>query len=294
MQHAAQTAGGGESVSSGKSVAGANALILPGIGAFDACMQALELRAAGLMLEFAAPAGRCSGICVGMQMLTLGSEEGDPAGLGLIRAHTRGLRRAAACAFRIWAGTRRMAQLRIIRWPESAVENRFYFVHSFRVICESAANSLASALMAGILGGDRQGNIAGVQFHPEKSHRFGLQLLENFSTVMNSLRPRVIPCLQFAGGELFKTRRFKDPLYLGDPINAVKLFNDLECDELVVVDIRATLEGREPDYAMIEEFASEAFMPLTYGGGINQWSRSGDSLDRYRKSRDRSGATDGK
>jgi cyclase len=85
---------------------------------------------------------------------------------------------------------------------------------------------------------------------------------------MSSLRPRVIPCLQVSGGELIKTRRFKDPLYLGDPINAVKLFNDLECDELMVVDIRATLEAREPDYAFIEEFASEAFMPLTYGGGI--------------------------
>jgi imidazole glycerol-phosphate synthase subunit HisF len=86
---------------------------------------------------------------------------------------------------------------------------------------------------------------------------------------MNSLRPRVIPCLQIADGELFKTRRFKDPLYLGDPINAVKLFNDLDCDELIVVDIRATLEGREPDYSLIEEFASEAFMPLAYGGGVN-------------------------
>lgn len=86
---------------------------------------------------------------------------------------------------------------------------------------------------------------------------------------MSLLRPRVIPCLQFAGGELLKTRRFKDPLYLGDPINAVKLFNDLECDELVVIDIRATLEKRAPDFAMIEEFASEAFMPVTYGGGIS-------------------------
>jgi imidazole glycerol-phosphate synthase subunit HisF len=95
---------------------------------------------------------------------------------------------------------------------------------------------------------------------------------------MTSLRPRVIPCLQFAHGELFKTRRFKDPLYLGDPINAVKLFNDLECDELVVVDIRATLEEREPDYAMIEEFASEAFMPLTYGGGIRAVEQIGRIL----------------
>jgi cyclase len=86
---------------------------------------------------------------------------------------------------------------------------------------------------------------------------------------MNSLRPRVIPCLQVAGGELLKTRRFKDPVYLGDPINAVKIFNDLDCDELIVVDIRATLAKREPDYSLIEEFASEAFMPLAYGGGIS-------------------------
>jgi cyclase len=95
---------------------------------------------------------------------------------------------------------------------------------------------------------------------------------------MSSLRPRVIPCLQFAGGELFKTRRFKDPLYLGDPINAVKLFNDLECDELIMVDIKATLEGRGPDYAMIEEFAAEAFMPLTYGGGIQSIEQIGRIL----------------
>jgi cyclase len=86
---------------------------------------------------------------------------------------------------------------------------------------------------------------------------------------MNSLRPRVIPCLQVADRELLKTRRFKDPVYLGDPINAVKILNDLDCDELIVVDIGATLNKREPDYELIEEFASEAFMPLAYGGGIH-------------------------
>jgi len=93
---------------------------------------------------------------------------------------------------------------------------------------------------------------------------------------MNSLRPRVIPCLQVASGELVKTRRFKEPLYLGDPINAVKIFNDLDCDELIVADIRATLDEREPDYPLIEEFASEAFMPLAYGGGIS-------SVDQIRR-----------
>ncbi|HLW23997.1 MAG TPA: AglZ/HisF2 family acetamidino modification protein [Steroidobacteraceae bacterium] len=93
---------------------------------------------------------------------------------------------------------------------------------------------------------------------------------------MSSLRPRLIPCLQVADGSLCKTRRFKNPIYLGDPINAVRIFNDLDCDELIVVDIRATIEGREPDYGLIEEFASEAFMPLAYGGGI-------DSIEQIRR-----------
>jgi cyclase len=92
---------------------------------------------------------------------------------------------------------------------------------------------------------------------------------------MNSLRPRVIPCLQVADGELFKTRKFKDAKYLGDPVNAVRVFNDLACDELIVVDIKATVEGREPDFIFIEEFASEAFMPLTFGGGITSVEQIG-------------------
>ncbi len=94
---------------------------------------------------------------------------------------------------------------------------------------------------------------------------------------MNSLRPRVIPCLQVRGRRVAEdsTLQGSDRIS-GDPINAVKIFNDLECDELIVVDIRATLERREPDYALIEEFASEAFMPLTYGGGIN-------SVDQMRR-----------
>jgi cyclase len=69
---------------------------------------------------------------------------------------------------------------------------------------------------------------------------------------------------------MVKTRRFRDAVYLGDPINAVKLFNDLACDELIVVDICATREGREPDLNFISEFAAEAFMPLTYGGGVSK------------------------
>jgi cyclase len=81
-------------------------------------------------------------------------------------------------------------------------------------------------------------------------------------------RPRVIPCLLLKNQGLVKTLRFKNPKYLGDPINIVKIFNDKEVDELVFLDIAATVEGREPPYALLEDIASEAFMPLGYGGGI--------------------------
>lgn len=82
------------------------------------------------------------------------------------------------------------------------------------------------------------------------------------------LRPRAIPCLLLKGDGLVKTRQFGAPKYIGDPINAVKLFNDLAADELMFLDITASREGREPDYARLEDIAGEAFMPIGYGGGV--------------------------
>lgn len=82
------------------------------------------------------------------------------------------------------------------------------------------------------------------------------------------LRPRIIPCLLVHQGGLVKTVGFKDPKYVGDPINAVKIFNEKEADELVVLDIDATVNGVEPDYRMIANLAAECRMPLCYGGGI--------------------------
>jgi cyclase len=84
------------------------------------------------------------------------------------------------------------------------------------------------------------------------------------------LRPRVIPCLLLSPsrGGLVKTRRFRDPKYVGDPINAVRIFNEKEVDELMVLDIDATQERRGPDFERLEELAAECFMPLCYGGGI--------------------------
>lgn len=80
---------------------------------------------------------------------------------------------------------------------------------------------------------------------------------------------RIIPVLLLRDGGLVKTTKFKKSTYIGDPINAIRIFNEKEVDELAVLDIDATKKQREPDYDMISEMASECFMPLAYGGGIS-------------------------
>lgn len=80
---------------------------------------------------------------------------------------------------------------------------------------------------------------------------------------------RVIPCLQFNRRRLVKTVRFVESRYLGDPINAVKIFNEKEVDEMMLIDIAATMDSREPDYEFLRQLAEEAFMPLSYGGGVS-------------------------
>jgi imidazole glycerol-phosphate synthase subunit HisF len=85
---------------------------------------------------------------------------------------------------------------------------------------------------------------------------------------MYKRRPRIIPCLLLRGSGLVKTTRFEKPVYLGDPRNVVKIFNDKEADELVLLDITATAEKRGPNFELLREIVNESFMPLGYGGGI--------------------------
>jgi cyclase len=80
--------------------------------------------------------------------------------------------------------------------------------------------------------------------------------------------PRVMPCLLVDDGRLVKTVKFKNAAYIGDPINAIKIYNEKEVDELILVDITATLEGRRPSLELLTEVAGECFMPMCYGGGI--------------------------
>lgn len=82
------------------------------------------------------------------------------------------------------------------------------------------------------------------------------------------LKHRVIPALLLSGNGLVKTCRFRRPQYVGDPCNAIRIFNEKEVDELMLLDIMASKTGAEPNYALIEEVAGECFIPLTYGGGV--------------------------
>jgi cyclase len=88
------------------------------------------------------------------------------------------------------------------------------------------------------------------------------------------LRPRIIPCLLVHNKGLAKTVNFKNPKYVGDPINAVRIFNEKEVDELIVLDIDATRENREPDFTLIKNLAAECRMPLCYGGGVKTVSHA--------------------
>lgn len=93
------------------------------------------------------------------------------------------------------------------------------------------------------------------------------------------LRPRIIPCLLVHKGGLVKTQAFKDPKYVGDPINAVRIFNEKEADELMVLDIDATVNKSAPDFALIAKLAAECRMPLCYGGGVTTADQAARIVD---------------
>lgn len=89
-------------------------------------------------------------------------------------------------------------------------------------------------------------------------------------------RARVMPCLLLRGNGLIKTVKFKDAVYVGDPVNAVRIFSEKEADELVLLDVDASRQDRDPNYELISEIAGECFMPIAYGGGVRR-------LDQVRK-----------
>ena len=173
-------------VSTAAELDGAEKLILPGVGAFDNGITALRERKLveplrRKVLEEKVP---LLGVCLGMQMLGRGSEEGSVEGLGLVDAEARRFRFAPDSGHKVphmgWnllAPRRDSALLR-----ELDARTRFYFCHSYHMVCNDPADVLASATYGGdFVAMIQHDNIYGAQFHPEKSHRFGMALLHNFA-----------------------------------------------------------------------------------------------------------------
>lgn len=163
---------------------GARAIVLPGIGSFDAGVRNLRERGLFEPLRRLGEAGTpLLGICLGMQLLTRTSEEGSLSGLGLLPGATRLLRpgdRSLRIPHMGWTETRCVdADLFADLVGGDA---RFYYVHSYHVVCDDAADVAATCYYGGpVTAAVRRRNVFGTQFHPEKSHRFGLRVLSNFA-----------------------------------------------------------------------------------------------------------------
>jgi glutamine amidotransferase len=166
----------------------AEKLILPGVGAFDNGMK--NLRERGLLdvlnKKVLSQKTPILGICLGIQLFTKKSEEGQMNGLAWLDAETVKFKfNKTNLSLKIphmgWNNVKIMKDSNLFKGLE--IENRFYFVHSYHVVCDDGADVLSKTeygfeFTSSIL----KGNIAGVQFHPEKSHKFGMRLLENFAS----------------------------------------------------------------------------------------------------------------
>jgi glutamine amidotransferase len=168
------------------SIARARKILLPGVGAFDSAMERMvELGLVEPLRERVLGSGvPLLGVCLGMQLLTDGSEEGERPGLGLIPARARRFPRGAGLKVPHmgWNVVTRTRPSALTEWMDDEAETRFYFVHSYAVTTDDPAHEILSCeygirFAAGI----RHGNVYGAQFHPEKSHRSGKQLLTAFA-----------------------------------------------------------------------------------------------------------------
>ena len=175
-----------KSTSDIKQIEGAKKILLPGVGAFDAAMSKIAEKGFQSVLNYKALEEKVPvlGICLGLQLLTQGSEEGVLPGLGWIEAYTHKFKFDDNNTLKIphmgWNEVKVSKGHALV--DSLPVPSRFYFVHSYYVKCKHHENELLSCNY----GHDftcavQHDNIMGVQFHPEKSHKFGMQLLKNFS-----------------------------------------------------------------------------------------------------------------
>lgn len=178
---------GGQATATGSmdELAGAEKILLPGVGSFDNAMIRLKnLGLVDVLQERAAAGINFFGICLGMQLLATHSEEGSIPGLGLIPGAVRKFKFDGECSsLKIphmgWNRVRAVREHSLANGLDQ--DARFYFVHSYFYDCDNPEDVLFSTRYGiDFAAGVQRGNVMGVQFHPEKSHRYGLQLLKNF------------------------------------------------------------------------------------------------------------------
>lgn len=165
----------------------ADKILLPGVGAFDRGMEHLEQSGLIPVLQKCALEDKKPflGICLGMQLLTRGSEEGSRPGLGFIDADTVAFSFPEGSPYKVphmgWNNVKARKENPLL---DPAAEHRFYFVHSYYVRCRQPEDILATAWYgAEFTCAIQRGNILATQFHPEKSHKYGMKLLQNFSSL---------------------------------------------------------------------------------------------------------------
>ena len=170
-----------------EAILAADKVVLPGVGSFQRGAQRLtELGVRDALGEFALKKGRpMLGICLGMQLLTRKSEEGGDNGLGLISGDTVRFRAPAGSRLKIphmgWNTIKKSGSHPL--FDGMPADSRFYFVHSYHVVCDSPDTAIAETdYGVPFASGIARDNVLGVQFHPEKSHSFGMQLLGNFAS----------------------------------------------------------------------------------------------------------------
>ena len=299
----------------------ATKLILPGVGHFGKAMENLrELNLIDALNEAVlVKKTPILGICLGMQLMAKSSEEGTEnrelraesrdlfslKGLGWFDAEVVKFTFENTLRFKVphtgWNTISIEKESPIMK--DIPKNSEFYFVHSYYMKANNPSDILNYTECGNrFVSAISKDNIFGCQYHPEKSHDVGLQLIRNFvggfenlshpienlshttlteasevntphqplteELEVNTMRPRIIPVLLLQKLSLVKTQNFKHPKYIGDPINAVKIFNDLRADELVFLDIEASKEKRLISLDFVKNVGEEANMPFAVGGGI--------------------------
>jgi hypothetical protein len=227
-----------------------------------------------------------------MQMLARSSDEGKLPGLGWIAGAVRGLG-ALMTDQKLPLPHMGWNDVRVVSggglFDQLDADARFYFLHSYYFDCDRPDDAAAVSSYGGSSPAPCTPRTSTACSFIQRRVIDGAPACCRTSRASDMLRPRISPCLLVHKGGLVKTRQFGSPTYVGDPINAVKIFNEKEADELIVLDINATRDGVEPNFRLIAQFAVECRMPLCYGGGIKTVDQARRSSAWRREDRDRLG-----